>query len=88
MRVNSKAWLYSEESLRRMRNGVYFAPIAYKYKYQIRNMIKLLAMHGIHSCEEGGEWVNTKRKTKAARERVERPTLTYQSVIARLRRRS
>ena len=53
MRTNSQAWLYSEESLRTLRNNIHFAPIAGKYKMLIRNMIKLLALHDIHGGDRG-----------------------------------
>jgi hypothetical protein len=44
----------------------------YRYKSILRNMIKLLALHDIYSTDDTGEFINTERKTKAARERVER----------------
>ena len=76
MRVNSSAWLYSDHELRAIRESIHFAPIGWRYKKMIRNMIKLLALHDVYAeTEEGkhyGEHINTVRKTKAARERADR----------------
>ena len=69
MQVKSPAYLYSERELKIMREGIHFAPISKKYKYLIRNMIKLLALHDIYTTEERGNYINKKRKTKAAREK-------------------
>jgi hypothetical protein len=50
--------LYSEDALRKLRSNIYFAPISSQYKRTIRNMIKLLALHGIYA-EDSGEMINT-----------------------------
>ena len=69
MQVKSPAYLYSEKELQKMREGVHFAPISKKYKHMIRNMIKLLALHDIYTTEDMGNYINKRRKTKAAREK-------------------
>lgn len=78
MRVNSSAWLYTEDTLRKLRESIYFSGIPTKYQSMIRNMIKLLALHDIYyepSPEESehcfGTWINTERKTAEAQRRQE-----------------
>lgn len=80
MKVKSPAYLYSEDSLQRLRNNIYFAPINSKYKHMIRNMIKLLALHGIYyeapsdapAHEKHGVMINTERTPRTMKRREKR----------------
>ena len=75
MQVKSPAILYTDTYLRQLREKIHFARIPKQYKFMIRNMIKLLALHGIYKEVDKndpdwrqlvGDYINEKRKTKGA----------------------
>lgn len=92
MQVKSPAILYTDVYLRQIREKVHWARIPSQYKFMIRNMIKLLALHGIYKEANKddpdwrqlvGDYINEKRKTKGALPESERRAKIVQANIDR-----